>query len=185
MVHVPAQQASALTRKVLASAKTSARCRPGPEPPLRPFEPSSHRMAATEKPRTPASAGVARWHAGPLQRKPARWGARAAGWMGAWRRGDGPYCWRSARGGAGQGVGQEASGGLRAWGIGTGDRLLRHASRCGDVGAQHFADYWPRQDHREERGSTQAGERHRVHAYATGYTRGDAHADFPRSRERR
>ena len=74
----------------------------------------------------------------------------------------------------GTGVGQGASGGLRAWGIGTGDRLLRHASRYGDVGAQRVADYWPRQDHREDRGSTQAGERHRVHACATGYTRSDA-----------
>jgi hypothetical protein len=92
MVHVPAQQASALTTKVLATATRSAR-RPGLELTLRPFEPSSHRMAATEKPRTPAVAGSGRsgtvahcrgHRAGGEGERP--------GWVGVRRRGDGPAC---------------------------------------------------------------------------------------------
>ena len=117
MVHVPAQQASALTTKVLATATRSAR-RPGLELPLRPFEPSSHRMAVTEKPRTPAVAGSGRsgtvahcrGHSGTVAHcRGHRAGGEGErpGWVGVWRRGDGPPCSptsdASVRGGVGHG----------------------------------------------------------------------------------
>ena len=155
--------ASALTTKVLATAKRNARRRPGLEPQLRPAEPYSHKMAATEKPRTPVAAGsgigVARWaiakEIGPA--------GRASGRVG-WACGvaeTGPHAARlQTPPRAGRSVTGEAWQPL-ACRIGTGDLLLQ-ASRCGDG----IAGCWPREDRREHRSSTQAGGRHRVRAHA-------------------